>query len=151
MHADDEHSVVSYAVSCWHNTCIRHLDVGGCPHSVDWELPPEECGTDPFAGVRPYHLLHIQPVFLHQRLPNGFPMYVFVGVKAHYDSVPSRAPCFQQFNQVLPELGPRARLVIFLVHNKKSALLLVAGAAISISIRARVVPANYSGLNPLPL
>ena len=151
MHVNNEQSVIPYAVTGRHKACIRYPDIRGCPHPIDGKLPPKESGADPFTGVGPYYFLHVKTFFRRQRLPNRFPIYVFIGIQTHYNSISGRTPCFQQLNQIVPELNTRAGPVVLLMHNKKSALLLVAGPAIHISICARVVPADYSGLDPLPL
>jgi hypothetical protein len=150
MKVDDKQAMIAYAIPRWHYTCVRHCNVGSRPYPVNWELATEESRTDPFSCVRSYHLFHVQASFLRKSFTNGLPIYILIRVETYHNSIASCTPLLQEMNEIFPELSARACPVILLVHDEKTTLLLVAGAAIRTFIRARVVPAHNPCLYPFP-
>ena len=150
MHVNHKQAVIAYTVPRWHYTCVGHGDVGSRPYPVNWELAAEESRTDPFSGVCPNHLFHVQATFVRKGFTYGLPIYILIRVETYHDSIASCTPLLQEVDQVFPELCAWACPVIFLVHDKKAALLLVASATIQAFVRAWVIPTHNPCLYPFP-
>ncbi len=92
MNVNYEKAAVSYAVSCWHDTCVGNRHVRGGPYAVNWELTSEVGGAYLLPCVLPDCFYHSEAFRLSEHLSQHLSVDVLVGIEADDQSISGGSP-----------------------------------------------------------